>query len=77
MDIAVAGAGVRLTLDGDTCVAAKVAIGAVAPTAVVVAEAGEALVGTTLNDEAIEAAGRACSAAAQPITDKRLSLIHI
>ncbi len=71
MDIAVAGAGVRLTLDGDTCVAAKVAIGAVAPTAVVVAEAGEALVGTTLNDEAIEAAGRACSAAAQPITDKR------
>ena len=71
MDIAVAGAGVRLTLEGDTCVAAKVAIGAVAPTAIVVAEAGEALVGTTLDDDAIEAAGRACSAAARPITDKR------
>ena len=71
MDIAVAGAGVRLSMDGDTCSAAKVAIGAVAPTAIVVPEAAAALVGSTLDEAAIAAAGEACSAAAKPISDKR------
>lgn len=71
MDIAVAGAGVRLTLDGETCTEAKVAIGAVAPTAIVVPEAATALIGTTLDEAAIEAAGQACSDAAKPISDKR------
>jgi len=71
MDIAVAGAGVRLTLDGDTCSAAKVAIGAVATTALVVPEAAAALVGSKLDDAALARAGEACSAAARPISDKR------
>jgi len=71
MDIAVAGAGVRLTLDGDTCTAAKVAIGAVATTALVVPDAAKALVGTTLDDDALVAAADACSAIAKPISDKR------
>ena len=43
MDIAVAGAGVMLTIDADgTCSSARVAIGAVAPTALFVPEAGDA-----------------------------------
>ena len=71
MDIAVAGAGVRLTLDGDNCTAAKVSIGAVATTALVVPEAAAALVGSNLDDAAIARAGEACSAAARPISDKR------
>ena len=71
MDIAVAGAGVRLTLDGDTCVSAKVAIGAVATTAIVVPEAAAALIGSTLDEAAVAAAGEACSSAARPISDKR------
>lgn len=71
MDIAVAGAGVRLTLDGGTCIAAKVVIGAVATTALVVPDAAAALVGTTLDDAALAAAGVACSALAKPISDKR------
>ena len=72
MDIAVAGAGVALHLDADgTCVHARVAIGAVAPTALLVPAAGEALVGTKVDDAALAAAGAACSAAASPITDKR------
>jgi carbon-monoxide dehydrogenase medium subunit len=72
MDIAVAGAGVALTLDDDgTCSAARVAIGAVAPTALLVPAAGAALVGTKVDDAAIAAAGAACSEAASPITDKR------
>jgi len=72
MDIAVAGAGVALTLDdGGTCTAARVAIGAVAPTPLLVAEAGDALVGTQVDDAALAAAGEACTAASSPISDKR------
>ena len=72
MDIAVAGAGVSVTLDGSgTCTAARVGIGAVAPTPLLVPDAAAALVGTSVDDEALAAAGAACSAAASPITDKR------
>ena len=72
MDIAVAGAGVALTLDDSgTCTAAKVSIGAVAPTALVVADAAAALVGSKVDDAALAAAADACSVAASPITDKR------
>lgn len=72
MDIAVAGAGVALTLDdGGTCTSARVAIGAVAPTVRLVEAASAALVGTKVDDDALNAAGAACSDAASPITDKR------
>lgn len=72
MDIAVAGCGVRLDLDGDgVCTAARVGIGAVAPTALLVPAAAEALLGTKVDDAALAAAGAACSEAASPITDKR------
>jgi carbon-monoxide dehydrogenase medium subunit len=72
MDIAVAGAGVALTLDDDgTCTAARVAIGAVAPTALLVPAAAAALIGTKVDDEALAAAGAACTAASSPISDKR------
>ena len=72
MDIAVAGAGVALTLDaGGNCTHARVAIGAVAPTALLVPAAADALVGTSVDDAALAAAGAACSDAASPITDKR------
>lgn len=72
MDIAVAGCGVSLTLAEDgTCSSARVAIGAVAPTALLVPEAAAALVGSKLDDAALAAAAAACSAAASPITDKR------
>ena len=72
MDIAVAGAGVSVTVDGDgTCTAARVGIGAVAPTALLVPAAAEALVGTKLDDAALAAAGAACTEASSPITDKR------
>ena len=72
MDIAVAGAGVSVTLDGSgTCTAARVGIGAVAPTPLLVADAAAALVGTAVDEDALAAAGAACSAAASPINDKR------
>ena len=72
MDIAVAGCGVSVTLDeSGACTAARVGIGAVAPRALVVPAAAAALVGSTLDDAALQAAGEACSEAASPITDKR------
>ena len=72
MDIAVAGCGVALTLnDEGICTAARVGIGAVAPTALLVPDAAKALIGTPVDDEALAAAGAACTAAASPITDKR------
>ena len=72
MDIAVAGAGVSVTLDASgNCTAARVAIGAVAVTALLVPEAADALIGTSLDEDALAAAAAAASAAARPITDRR------
>lgn len=72
MDIAVVGCGVSLTLDADgTCTAARVALGAVAPTVILVPEAAQAIIGTKLDASALDALAAACSAAAKPIADKR------
>ena len=72
MDIAVVGVGVSVTVDASgACTAARVALGAVAPTAFVSEEAGAALVGTDLDDDALAEAGRRASAAARPISDRR------
>jgi carbon-monoxide dehydrogenase medium subunit len=72
MDIAVVGAGVSVTLDdGGACTHARVALGAVAPTVLLVAEAAAALVGSRGDDAALERAAAAASAAARPIADKR------
>ena len=61
MDIAVAGCGVSGTMDGNQCVEARVPLGAVAPTALLVPEAAAALVGTGLDEAALAAAGEACT----------------
>lgn len=71
MDIAVANAGVYLALDGDTVTEARIAIGAVAPTPLLVPAAAEALIGKPLTDETIEAAAAAAKDAATPISDMR------
>ena len=72
MDIAVASAGVCLELSEDGTVAkASVALGAVAPTAVLVPEAAAALVGSKLEAPALAACAAACEAACDPIDDKR------
>lgn len=71
MDIAVVGCAVNLRLDGETVIEARVALGAVAPTVVLVEEAAQAIIGTTLDDEALHALATAASAACNPIDDKR------
>jgi CO/xanthine dehydrogenase FAD-binding subunit len=71
MDIAVVGAAVRVTMDGDICSAASVVLGAVAPTAVRVPDAEAALVGSTLDEGALAGVAAAASAACNPIDDRR------
>lgn len=72
MDIAVVGAGVSLALDAHGRIArARVALGAVAPTALLVPAAGAALVGSRLDAAALARLEAAVSAACSPIDDKR------
>jgi aerobic carbon-monoxide dehydrogenase medium subunit len=72
MDIAVVSAGVNLTLDSKGVVTdARVSLGAVAPTVLLVAAAAKAIIGTKLDEAALEKLGAAASAACRPIDDKR------
>ncbi len=71
MDIAVVGVGVSLRLDGDTVSEARVSLGAVAPTVLLVEDCANAIIGSTLDDGALDALAAAASAACNPIDDKR------
>jgi carbon-monoxide dehydrogenase medium subunit len=72
MDIAVVGVGISLSLDGDgVCTAARVGLGAVAPTALLVDAAADALIGSKLDEAAMDNLAAAVSAACSPIDDKR------
>ena len=73
MDIAVVGAGVSVTLDAarSRCTGARVALAAVAPTPLLVPEAGAALVDGPLSDTLLEKASQAARAAATPISHMR------
>ena len=72
MDIAVVGVAVNLTLDdGGTCTDAAIALGAVAERALLVDEAAAALIGSKLEDAAMDNLAAAASNACRPIDDKR------
>lgn len=71
MDIAVVGVGSCVALDGATCRAARIGLGAVAARPLLAEEAGAALVGTPLDAAAIDAAAKLAQAAASPISDMR------
>jgi carbon-monoxide dehydrogenase medium subunit len=77
MDIAVVGVGVSLALDAKgVCTHARVALGAVAPTPLLVADAARALIGTRVDTAALEALAAAASAACKPIDDKRGTIAY-
>ena len=72
MDIAVVGVGIHLSLDAkNACLGARVAVGAVAPTVLLVPESAAALVGTMVDDAAIEKMIAAVRDSCDPIDDKR------
>lgn len=76
MDIAVcnAAASVRLDADGRRFEAARVAVGAVAPTPLLVEAAGSTLAGKEVSDARIAVAAEEAGQAANPITDMRGSI---
>ena len=76
MDIAVVNVGARLDLDasGERIEGARVSVGAVAPTPLYVAAAGDALVGEAPTEEAFARAADIAADAATPITDMRGSV---
>ena len=78
MDIAVANAAARVDLDetGATFKAARIAIGAVAPTPLFVEAAGAALNGKPVSDESIAEAAGVARDAATPINDMRGTIEH-
>jgi len=70
MDIAVVGCGVSVTVDASgTITAAKISLGAVAPTQVPVD--ASCIIGTKLDDAALEKLDAAAQAMCNPIDDKR------
>jgi CO/xanthine dehydrogenase FAD-binding subunit len=72
MDIAIVGAGVSLTLDeSGRCSACRLALGAVAPTPLLVEAAAAALIGSEVDSAALARLQQVASAAARPIDDKR------
>ena len=71
MDIAVVSCGVSLSLEGGKVAAARVALGAVAARALLVEAAAKAIVGSTLDEAALDRLAAAASASAKPIDDKR------
>jgi carbon-monoxide dehydrogenase medium subunit len=73
MDIAVANAAASVTLssDGSRFESCRVAIGAVAPTALLVSAAGAALAGQPVSPETVARAASEAQQAARPITDMR------
>ena len=73
MDIAVAGVGVYVELDGSgqNFISARIALASVGPTPILAIEAGDSLAGKPVNDESIAAAAALAKDAASPITDMR------
>ncbi|MAV86774.1 MAG: oxidoreductase [Rhodospirillaceae bacterium] len=72
MDIAVVGVAINLTLDDNgICNSARVALGAVAPTPILDKDAAETLIGTKLDEKALENLARAVQKSSSPINDKR------
>jgi carbon-monoxide dehydrogenase medium subunit len=76
MDIAVVSAGVSLNLERGRVKSARVVLGAVAPTAVLVPAAAKAIIGTRLDEDALNKLAAACSAACNPIDDKRGTIAY-
>lgn len=74
--ITVAGAAAYLLLEEGQCIGARLALGAVAPTAFLVKAATEVLVGTEGGDAELEEVGRLAAVEAAPISDIRGSEVH-
>ena len=71
MDIAVVGCAVSVHLDNGIITEARVVLGAVAPTVLLVDECAQAIIGTKLGEAAFKKLAQAAEKACNPIDDKR------
>ena len=72
MDIAVVGVGISVTLDaGGVCTDARVVLGAVAPTAILVPEAAATMIGHKCDEATLASLDQVVQRACKPIDDKR------
>ncbi len=73
-DYAVSAVAVQLTMNGDICTAARIALTNVNPTPMRARNAEAALIGRMLTDEVLESAGQAAAAECEPSADLRGSV---
>jgi carbon-monoxide dehydrogenase medium subunit len=73
LSLPIVAAAAVLVMENGVCRQAAVALGAVAPTPIMAAAAGEALVGKELNEDLLRDAGELAAEAARPIDDLRAS----
>lgn len=71
MDIAVVGCGVNITIENGVCTNARVSLGAVAPKPLLINEASDIMVGSSLDEETLEKVSKICRDSCNPIDDKR------
>ncbi len=69
--LAVVGVAVAVTMDGDVCKDARIALGAVAPVPVRVQKAEDLLKGKEITKELLEEVGKYAAAESKPISDIR------
>ena len=70
-DYAVAAAAVTLTLSGGKCASASIALTNVGQTPLLAVDAAKALVGSSVDSAAIDAAAKAATAISDPVADTR------
>lgn len=70
-DYAISAVAVQLTMDGDTCTAARIGLTNVSPVPIRAKNAEAAIIGKTLTEEVLEAAGKAAAAECDPSQDLR------
>lgn len=75
-DYAISAAAVQLTMSGSTCTAARIGLTNVSPVPMRAKNAEQALVGQTLTDDVMEAAGQAAAAECDPSQDLRGSVAY-
>ncbi len=71
MDIAVVGCGVNISIENGVCTNARVSLGAVAPKPLLINEATDIMVGSSLDEGTLEKVSKICRDSCNPIDDKR------
>lgn len=70
-DYAISAVAVQLTMDGDTCTAARIGLTNVSAVPMRAKNAEQAIIGKTITDDVLEAAGSAAAAECDPSADLR------